>query len=270
MLVSKQQQECLSSIFNNNNNNLDFISSDYSLERLNIYKNNIFETLFNVIKITYPETWQLLDNYATSARSVVYKYISNINNLPDTGCLDDWGEGFCDFLFSYHELKYNKIFVDYAKFEWCYYQAQLANKSPAIEPQELLNYTEQGLTNLKIKLRDEVVLYRSDYDIKIIHDFFCANYNNNLNKNKILDLEKFDDSKITLAVILKKYDNKNNNNIAIFWLDNIRCYIWYFLYYLHNNKTFGEAVELLNKHNNFDLVSTLNFILSNGFITKVE
>ncbi|HFE6167594.1 TPA: DNA-binding domain-containing protein, partial [Legionella pneumophila] len=51
---------------------LSFISSDFSQERLDVYRQTIFENMINALRITYPGVWKLIGNEC--ANSVAYTY----------------------------------------------------------------------------------------------------------------------------------------------------------------------------------------------------
>jgi hypothetical protein len=90
------QNDFYKAIFQKKSNHADFVSSSHPSERLAIYKHTIFETLRNALAITYPGIWALLGEECSS--NIANAFCSLNENLPSSGCLDDWGDQFPDFI----------------------------------------------------------------------------------------------------------------------------------------------------------------------------
>src|SRR5262245_42793719 len=86
------QQQFENALFDVASKDLAFISSPLSQQRFNIYRQTVFESLRHALEITYPGMWQLLGK--TCADNIARYYCSQIEQLPKSGCLDDWGETF--------------------------------------------------------------------------------------------------------------------------------------------------------------------------------
>lgn len=129
------QKTFLQSILEKNLADLSFIKSSYPAERLDIYRQTIFENIRNSLAITFPGIWKLLGEEC--ANSAAYAFSKHQHNLPISGCLDDFGENFPKFLGVQKELQALPYLKDYAYFEWLKHQSYMAKD---IEP----------ITNLEI------------------------------------------------------------------------------------------------------------------------
>lgn len=99
-----------------NKSPLDFVASENSRERLAIYRNTIYANLKRTLKIIYPGIWSLIGD--NCADQLAMMYCSDQANCPNSGCLDDWGKDFPDFIKTVEALQTLPYLSDYAEYEW--------------------------------------------------------------------------------------------------------------------------------------------------------
>lgn len=127
------------------------------LELLNIYRNNLYVTLINALKITYPRIYQFVgENYF---RKLCREFIGN--NRSNSGNLDDYGEDFADFL-----LQKNDFFLsDLAKLEWLKHRSYLAENAAVLDIASLQKLPTKRLFEVKFKLHSSCFLLSSNYNL---------------------------------------------------------------------------------------------------------
>jgi hypothetical protein len=134
-------------------------------ERLRIYRDNILGGLTRVLNETYPAFVALTgDDYA---RGVIKRYVSL--NLPDKANLDEYGEGFADFLDTLpkeHTLPY---LADMARLEWLVKQSGQARDDQPLTGSDLEMMAQKGIFSLT--LRQNVFLFSSPFPVASIHQF---------------------------------------------------------------------------------------------------
>lgn len=119
-------------------------------ELIGIYRNNLYGTLKNSLKITYPETHKKIGEkkFSKKCENFIRK------NRSRSGNLDDYGEGFA-----------NEI-------EWLGQKSYLAREVKPIDVEKLKKLSAEKLFDLKFKLHPSCflhknfVIYRQNLEIK--------------------------------------------------------------------------------------------------------
>ncbi len=83
-------------------------------ERIEVYRNNVFASLTDVLKETFPAVCRLVDERFFSYAA--HEFI--LAHPPDRPCLSEYGSGFADFLESFPPCRELPYLADVARFEW--------------------------------------------------------------------------------------------------------------------------------------------------------
>ena len=137
-------------------------------ERLAVYRNNIVGSLTDVMIASHPALEKLVGKefLESMGRSFV------LENPPCTGCLNDYGAGFDDFIRGFAPAEDMPYLGDVALMEILMNKAYYAADDAALTPEALNNPPDgQDLADMPIDLRDHVHLLRSPYPLDIIYDF---------------------------------------------------------------------------------------------------
>lgn len=105
---------------------------------LQIYANNTYQTLRKAIEITYPSLWKLFGN--ETANSLAFAYARA--NLPKTGCLEDWGGSFPQFVADFSEIQAHPYIPDMMTIEWFCHISYLHGAEDQLDPKDLLDIEE--------------------------------------------------------------------------------------------------------------------------------
>lgn len=244
-------QRCfVEGLFDLQNSELNIISSPSANERLDIYRSTIFENLSNALKITFPGVWKLIgDDCATS---VAKAFCRNRFNLPNSGCLDDFGEVFPSFLATLDELRTVPYLADYAKYEWMKHVACNAEMVTTIACAELSTIQNDNLQDIGLILTPCCQLFVSNFSISEIEEVVDDHVKNTINLS----------CKGVYGVILYQDDK-----LLTFWIDKG---LWLFIKSLQNGVSLYESAEqALFIDEEFDLTRGMIFMLSNKLIHKI-
>lgn len=234
----------------NQTNDLSFISSNFPQERFDLYRQTIVENMTNALRITYSGVWKLLGD--ACANSVAYTYSKIDKNLPKTGCLDDFGEGFANFLATLKELSQIPYLRDYAHYEWLKHLAYIAKDSSSIIPSDLMNIPEDKIDHINFHFRPSVYMFQSQYPLFDVHEIVQDT------SAKTMTLKRED----SYGVI-----NRTGDEINTYWITNDH---WHFIKKLSENGTLLESSEYAQKFNkNFELSSAIAFILQAELVEKL-
>jgi hypothetical protein len=245
----KLQQFFYNNIFNQDTD-LGFISSNFPKERFEIYRQTIFENMINALKITYPGVWKLLGR--TCANSVAYAYSKTAQNLPKTGCLDDFGEDFSQFLSTLEQLSELAYLRDYAHYEWLKHLAYIAPDSKPVDPSDLMSIPEGEIDHVRFHFCPSVYLFHSKYPLFDIHEI-------------VKDAS-------AKSITLKQEEaygiiSRQNNDIHTYWTAEDK---WHLIKKLFEGATLLESVEYAQTiNNNFDLSSAIAFVLQAQLVDKI-
>ena len=164
-MLNKAQSQFVDAMFNAPEN-LAFIASSQKAERLNVYRQTIFLNLQHCLSITFPGIWQLLGQ--ACADSVSYAFYAKQQNLPTTGCLDDYGAQFPTFLATIEQLRPWAYLSDYANYEWLKHQVEHENDDTPIEIFCFQYFSDEDWDKTYIDFIDAFQMLTSDFPINDI------------------------------------------------------------------------------------------------------
>ncbi|MDQ2994133.1 MAG: DNA-binding domain-containing protein [Pseudomonadota bacterium] len=247
--LEQLQQDFYEAVFEKAEPN--FISSTYAEERLNIYRQTIFDNLRNVLLIIFPGVWALLGDEC--ANGVAFAFCRHKIYLPATGCLDDWGAQFPNFLAGLTELKELVYLRDYADYEYLKHQSYRAESVAAITGAHLQAITEEQIETVKLSLLPSVFCFVSGFPL----DEIDAVINNP-------DLDAINlTTKRTCALIARP-----ENTVTTFWVPaDLEC----FVRALQNNLNLAESLQLtLGEFSEFNIQQAIEFLLHNHLIARIH
>lgn len=243
------QQSFRDNIFNQNGD-LSFISSNFPQERFDVYRQTIFENMVNALRITYPGVWKLLGDEC--ANSVANAYSKMDKNLPRTGCLDDFGGDFPDFLATLKELSELPYLQDYAHYEWLKHLAYIAENANHIDPSDLMKIPEGEIDHITFHFCSSVYIFKSSYPLFDTHEIV----QNDSAKAITLKQEK------AYGVIGRKA-----GEIHTYWITEEH---WNFIKKLSEGETLLESSQYAQEiNNNFDLSTAIAFILQAELVDNI-
>lgn len=124
---------------------------------LDIYRNNLYTTLTNALKITYPEIYKFLKEKKFT--KFCQEFIKE--NRSQSGNLDEYGEVFANFL----AIKNENFLSDLARFEWFKHLSYLVKDTKKIDIKKLQKLDSKNLFDVKFKLSPSCFLLFSNYNI---------------------------------------------------------------------------------------------------------
>jgi len=253
-LKTLQQKFCSAIIFGGEHEELflpEIKSSRISpSDLLKIYRNGIFENLCKALQLTFPGVWALLGDEC--ANSIAYAFNKEINNLPNTSVLDDWGGSFPDFLGTLQATSSLPYLEDYARFEWLSHLSNCAENMPSLSLDVLKKINEEEANNIRFSFHPSIFLFQSIFPIDLIK---------NVAENPNAD--SFDLSLKPTYVVIGR---SNIRSLSYF----ISKSHWQFFTCLKNKYSLQEAFEEIEStEEEFDLVNALTFLLSNKFIYSI-
>jgi hypothetical protein len=208
-MLRKLQKDFKIAIINKKN-------SDYLLELikdnitshdklLDIYRNNIFHSLTNALKSTYPTVKNTVGD--EFFKQLAHLYIKN--NLPRVGSLIYYGKSFIRFV--HEKVKLHKLtyLTDIAKFDWLWHECYHAYEDHFFEPKMLKKELNQ---EIELKIRDSVRLFSSKYNIDKVLELSQKIENGEF----INELTNIFDRKCYLLILR---DNYNVKTISLNWLE---------------------------------------------------
>jgi hypothetical protein len=149
--------------------------------RLDIYRNNVFVSLKQVLKDTFPVVCRLVDE-----RFFVYATDEFIrSNPPEQACLFAYGDRFADFLAGFPPCRELVYLPDVARLEWLLNVAAHAAESAPISPAELNSVAEGDAPNLVFRLDPSLGFLDSSWPVDRI---WYANQSD-ANAEAVIDLD---------------------------------------------------------------------------------
>ncbi len=244
------QKNFFFSVFDKEGENLQDISSTDAEERFNVYRQTVIQNLQNALTVAFPCTWKLLG--PKCADSAAYRFLKKGKNGPETGCLDDWGESFPEFLESVPEFSKFSYLGDFARYEWLKQEAYCSSPDGKIQPPDLNGLSEEQIGQAKIQFVSSVQLFFSDYPIDQIQDLIDEPTTKNITLRQ----------GGACAIIARI-----NNTVKTFWLSASQ---YAFIGFLLNNCSLGNAIEsTIRKYGSFNLEETLYLLLHAGVVKKI-
>jgi len=186
-----------------------------------IYRNNVFSTLLNALKQTYPLNLALLGKefFEMTAREYMRQYPSRSGNL------EDYGEYFSDFLTSYppvHELIY---LAEVAEFEWASHIIYHSPNHPPFTAHTLAAFPPEQHADLRFILHPACWLRKFHFPILHIVDL-C-----NMQREEDIDLHH---GGVNLLMIRRELDIS---------LRSLSLADFTFLQALNHNSTLSQALQ---------------------------
>lgn len=246
----KLQQAFFDNIFVNTAPELDFISSEFAKERFNIYRQTIFENMRNALQITFPDIWNLLGEEC--ANNLAFAYCAHEKNLPKSGCLDDFGAEFPDFLLTIKQLQALPYLRDYAHYEWLKHLAYGAREAEHFSILELQNIPEAEIGNIKFVFIHACFLFASKFPINGIEKIAtCASH-------QMIRLSNCP----AYGII-----TRTQGFVQTRWIDEI---LWHFIKHLSNGYSLSDSTKYAQSLNeNFDLTGAIAFLLQSQLINNI-
>jgi Putative DNA-binding domain len=102
-------------------------------ERVSIYRNNLLHALTQTLRLTFPAVLRMVgDDFFDSMAGTFAR-----RSPPRSAWLDDYGEGFPDFLASFEPARVLPYLPDLARLEWTVAKASRAEAVAAVSPRDL-------------------------------------------------------------------------------------------------------------------------------------
>lgn len=111
-----------------------------SAERYQVYEQSILNILSKALAISFPTVWQLVGQ--GPANQLAHDFARE--NLPTTGCLELWGEGFSTFLKNDPRLKNYGYLADVAQYDYVCHQAYCASDDDEQETIDILDVNQHA------------------------------------------------------------------------------------------------------------------------------
>ncbi len=134
--------------------------------RFNVYRQSIFENCRHALEITFPYTWKALAEKNISANHMVGYFLKDINNWPHSGCLDDWGGDFPEFLLTISSGM--KAISELAQYEWLCNMASLLPEKPALRSQDLTCLSDDEKMNIVLQFQPSFFLHYITFSLEKI------------------------------------------------------------------------------------------------------
>ncbi len=139
-------------------------------ERLEIYRNNVFASLHDVLKNTFPACLALVgDGFFMR---LAYDYIRA--NPPGKACLLYFGGGFPVFINGYEAAASVAYLGDVARLEWALHEAGNAPDEILLAEEEVSEMDDAALRSLRIGRAGHVRLLESRWPVDDIHAYTQA------------------------------------------------------------------------------------------------
>lgn len=244
-------------------------------ERMDIYRNNVFTSLSNVILSRHKLLKALVGEDFLDM--IARRYVRE--NLPDQACLDYYALDFAAFLKNQKEVKAYPYLSDVATLETKAHLVAHADDDTALDVTKIQSLPAEKLDTLRLKTRAAFDLFKSDWPIYSIRDFCLKE----IGIDQTQDI--FEDTDLGANAALDPTDQHKNvtkqdkvskdrqetldistggENVFI-----IRSFLktdihvcndaeYLFLENIKNNTALNDATEhVLSKHPDFDLGITL-------------
>lgn len=247
------QRSFYHAIFQKKSTDLGFIKSSDPSERLAIYSHTIFENIRKSLQLTFPGIWALLGD--ACANKAAYHFCFIEQHLPSTGCLDDFGEYFPEFLNQIEALNTHPYLQDYALYEWLKHKAYSIKKTRTIHFSELHSIPENLLNQITFIFSPCFFTFSSLFPIKSIEALIK---NPNASPVNLTNLDPCH------YAIISRVKNKQ----VTIW---ISLSLWDFIHSLKSGKSlYQSALYTQEIHPDFDLPTALTFLIQNHFIYKIK
>lgn len=154
--MQDSQLQLYNAILHKSSDNLDNITSPH---RLNIYRNNVLETLRNALYIIFPHLWSLVGEECANNLALSFAEF----HLPTTAILDTWGEDFIIFIAKHPALSSLPYASDVCRYDWIFHKLRIS-----ADPTTPKVLAKADALDFSIILQHSIELFRSEYPIKDI------------------------------------------------------------------------------------------------------
>lgn len=245
------QKDFCDAILHQKSSDYHFISSSNPMDRVSIYKNTIFDALRKALAVTFPGVWILLGEEC--ADNLARAFCSIDANLPFSGCLDDWGAQFPDFIYQQESLKNLSYLKDFAEYEWLKHLSYSAASVMMLESDALVSIAEENVEALAFTLHPSVFIMMSQFALdEIVGLIENPGY---ATVNSI--------SKKTYALVARPY-----YTVLTFW---VGADLWLFIDALLKGNALGESFQAVkNEFQDFDLTNAVHFLLQQKLLISIE
>ncbi|MBS0271196.1 MAG: putative DNA-binding domain-containing protein [Proteobacteria bacterium] len=216
-------------------------------ERFNIYSNNVFSSLKNVLKDDFPLCRKILGEQKFN--QVTFEFVRNFP--PESGCLLAYGQKFSRFLeVFFPALPYLK---DISQLEWAKKEIYYREDSIPLDPQIISTTPEDKYEALTFKFPEATFFSESSFSLQEIWEDFEKE------KEKVKAPKTIPSYSL---IIRPRFQVKHD------WL---KAEEFCFLKKLYEGKPLGEAFEKATHINpDFNLSETLGIALTREYFTRVE
>jgi hypothetical protein len=134
--------------------------------RLDIYRNNVTGNLTRALRLSYPAVERLVgeDFFAAAARRFI------VASPPNVADLNQYGEGFADFLTSFEAAASVPYLPDVARLEWAVNRALHTPAAPSLTPEALIEVPAERQAALRFRAHPTVSLLSLNYPARAIWD----------------------------------------------------------------------------------------------------
>jgi hypothetical protein len=248
------QTQFFNSVFSKDSEIFSQISSNNADERFKVYKDTIFINLVEGLAGLYPGVWELLGGEC--ADNAAYRFLHEFKNLPNSGCLYDWGSNFPEFLGSLTELRSLPYIKDYAEYELVKreaYISTLAESTASIETLMEVTSSEKE-SDIELELIPSLRLFSSKHPIDEIEEVVGGA------GAGVVGLDKH----YRYGIICKK-----RGNVISYWVSKE---LWDFTYILKNSKknNLEKAAENTQTSSETSIATALSFLFGNNLVHKIH
>jgi hypothetical protein len=133
-------------------------------DRLDIYRNTFASALTTALRLSYPVVHRLVgaEFFEEAARIFIRA------SPPKSACLDDYGEGFAEFLSDFEPAASLAYLPDVARLEWAMNRALHASDVEPLDPRRLAALAEVERERVSFAPHPSVSLLRVDHPADLI------------------------------------------------------------------------------------------------------
>jgi len=137
------------------------------VERLSIYRNNVYASLSESLADTFRTVKQLVGDsfFSTMAKRFLQEH------LPEHANLDEFGKQFPQFIHHYEPAQRLPYLADVAQLEWLQHSAYYASDAKPLAPGDFAELENEVFINSTLKMHPSVSLLHSQYAVFSIWDF---------------------------------------------------------------------------------------------------